>query len=318
MNDNEILNNEQIENKKSNTFNLIIGIATLMIAILGATFAYFTMSSGSAENAITVKSAFVSISYDGGTKVAADDLIPTNERVMQWAYRERLDETYTDPEDGTEKTFQCLDSNNRKVCYVYQFTVRSDGEQETTNILGTITVNQNEFIEETKNEDGEVIETKSGLSYMVYELTEDAEENITYTKVSAGLISSANQSDIDEYGSDNEEYKFVRFGIPTQTIQDDGATVTTSVDNFLFGTDGHIEITNGVDHVYQLVVWLHDDNEDQNKEQAKNFAGTIKVNVNSADNVGGIITGTKGDEEQPEDEPTTPPVVEEPTTPGTE
>ena len=34
-------NNEYHDNNKTNTFNLIIGIATLLIAILGATFAYF-------------------------------------------------------------------------------------------------------------------------------------------------------------------------------------------------------------------------------------------------------------------------------------
>ena len=31
-----------LENRKNQSFNLIIGIATLLIALLGATFAYFT------------------------------------------------------------------------------------------------------------------------------------------------------------------------------------------------------------------------------------------------------------------------------------
>ena len=35
-------NNGENFNNKSNTFNLVIGLATLLIAILGATFAYFS------------------------------------------------------------------------------------------------------------------------------------------------------------------------------------------------------------------------------------------------------------------------------------
>lgn len=280
---------EQITNKKSNTFNLVIGIATLIVALLGASFAYFTMTSGSKENEISVKSSFVSISYEGGTKVEAKDLIPTSENVMLWAYQDRALETYTD--DEGIHSLQCIDSKNKKVCYVYQFTVRSDGEGDSTNISGIITVNLNEFVEQMTNETGAVIETKSGLSYMVYELTDDG-STTTYTKVSASDVSSNNQKDIDLYGENNEQYKFVRFGLPTQEVQEDGTVTTTSVDNYLFGTDGHINITNGVDHVYQLVIWLHDDNYNQNNEQGKSFAGTIEINVKSGDNVSNI-TGTR-------------------------
>lgn len=293
MNDNNIeeyKKEEEKMRKKSNTFNLVIGLATLLIAILGATFAYFTMTNGSKENEIAVRSSYVSISYDGGTKVEADDLIPTNENVMLWAYQDRANEKFTDASE-VEHSLQCIDSKNRKVCYVYQFTVRSDGEGDTTNITGIITVNQNEFIEQFKNSEGEVTETKSGLSYMVFELTGDDEAK-TYTKVSASQTASTNQKDIDKFGENNDEYKFVRFGLPTQEKQDDETVTTKSVDNYLFGADGHIDITNGVDHVYQIVIWLHDDNFDQNREQAKNFSGTIKINVKSDDNTENI-TGTR-------------------------
>ena len=55
-------NNEEKANNKTNTFNLIIGVATLLIALLGATFAYFSATARSRENDVTVKSAYVSIS----------------------------------------------------------------------------------------------------------------------------------------------------------------------------------------------------------------------------------------------------------------
>ena len=47
--DNEINNiNSKVENEenKRNVFNIIIGVSTLLIAILGATFAYFANKAG--------------------------------------------------------------------------------------------------------------------------------------------------------------------------------------------------------------------------------------------------------------------------------
>lgn len=306
---NEYQKEEQILNKKSNTFNLIIGFATLIIAILGTSFAYFTMTNGSAENEIAVKSSYVSIVYEGSTKVQADDLIPTSQNVMIWAYQDpsRIDGTCSKvQEDGTEveTSCQCIDSKNRKVCYVYQFIVRSDGEGDSTDILGTITVNQNEFIEEIKDENGEVVEKKSGLSYMVFELTEDGSGNKKYTKVSGSNVASINPNDTKIYAPEGQEYKeefkFTRFSFPTEEIGEDGNKIIKGVNNYLFGSNGHIDISNNVDHVYQLVIWLHDDNYDQNREQDKNFAATIAINVRSGDNGGGTVTGTR---DEPTDEP---------------
>lgn len=319
--DNDYINEytkEENINKKNNTFNLIIGVATLIIALLGTSFAYFTMTNGSAENEIAVKSSYVSIVYEGGTKVEADDLIPTNENVMLWAYQDpgRIAGTCSRIQaDGSSKetTCQCVDSKNQKVCYVYQFVVRSDGEGESTDILGIITVNQNEFVEEIKDENDEVIETKSGLSYMVFELEEDATGTTKYKKVSGGTEASINPKDVELYAPEGQEYKeefkFARFGFPIKETTEEGTVNIRGVNNYLFGSTGHIDITNNVDHVFQLVIWLHDDNYDQNREQDKGFAGTIKINVRSGDNDGGTVTGTK---EEPTDEPSDEP-TEEPT-----
>jgi len=135
MNNEEVMNNQpnENENKKKNYFNLIIGVSTLIIAILGASFAYFTVRGGSAENEIAVQAAYVKIGYEGGTKVKASDLIPTSESVMLWAYQDATKQNTAfegDPEDPeAPTTYQCLDKNNKKVCYVYRFTINSEGEE---------------------------------------------------------------------------------------------------------------------------------------------------------------------------------------------
>ena len=44
------------DNSKTNTLLLtVIGVATLLVAVIGATFAYFTAQVGGGESATTVK-----------------------------------------------------------------------------------------------------------------------------------------------------------------------------------------------------------------------------------------------------------------------
>ena len=82
MEKNQNLDNQtQKPENKRNTFNIIIGVSTLLIAILGATFAYFSATATSKDNDVNVKSAYVSISYDGGTEIKASNLIPASERI---------------------------------------------------------------------------------------------------------------------------------------------------------------------------------------------------------------------------------------------
>ncbi len=75
----------------ANTFNLVIGIATLLIALLGATFAYFSATATGNENEVTVKSAYVSISYEGGTEIRASNLIPATEQVALTKYQKYIE-----------------------------------------------------------------------------------------------------------------------------------------------------------------------------------------------------------------------------------
>ena len=200
---NELMNKkideeEQIENERSNKFNLIIGVSTLLIAILGATFAYFSATARSEEGDVNVKSAYVSISYDGGTEIKASNLIPSTEKVAISKFKKQgtryttiknpdnlpliSEEDQDKPKLGDEYSDRkCIDANGRQVCYVYQFTINSDGEAgRSTALTGYITVDSNEF---------------DNLSYTVYEVTVERDENAP--------ASGANPEEniyIDKYG----------------------------------------------------------------------------------------------------------------------
>lgn len=290
-------------NNKSNTFNLIIGIATLLIAILGATFAYFSATARSAENDVTVKSAYVSISYDGGTEIKASNLIPSTLTVALNKYQKNV--AVYDPETDGEiitdyDTYKndldrrCVDAKGKEVCYVYQFSITSDGTVGgTTDILASIQVNKNEF---------------ENLSYVLNEVTFQKDNgNVLTDRFGFGIVDTytliRGSFDNMDTNKDNVDFTDVRFGKfekPQDTFGDSGElTGTLKPVACLFGYvadsgDKQIDdtsrcatyaISNNVEHVYQLVIWLEETGEVQN-EQGLVFEGTVSIEVS-----GGLETG---------------------------
>ena len=308
-------NNDNHENKTS-VFNLVIGIATLLIAILGATFAYFSATARSAENDVTVKSAYVSISYDGGTEIKASNLIPATETVALTKYKKEV-AAYnpdTDGEIDTEYDIyandvdrRCVDAKGKEVCYVYQFSVESDGAVgDTTDILASIKVNTNEF---------------DNLSYILYEVTFQKdptdETKILTDKYGFGLVEPDSYKIVSSFTNkdnnpDNVDYvdaKFAKFERPQDVYGDNGElTGTINPVACLFGYKEDIQdlaiddtarcttysLTNKEKHTYQLVIWLEETGEEQ-PEQGKTFEGTVTIEVSggldTSEYENGQITG---------------------------
>lgn len=303
-------------NNKTNTFNLIIGIATLLIAILGATFAYFSATATSAENDVTVKSAYVSISYDGGTEIKASNLIPATQTVALHKYQKEV-AVYDPEKDGeiitdydtyrNELDRRCVDAKGKEVCYVYQFSIESDGELGgTTDILAAVKVNKNEF---------------DNLSYVLYEVTFTENEGKVLTdKYGFGIVNeykyiTSNFPYIDT-NPDNEDYtetKFDKFQKPFDEIGENEEFIRTV--NPIACLFGYAEVPEGTEapavddtercepysienkikHTYQLVIWLEETGKEQ-PEQGLTFEGTVSIEVSggfeSGEYVSGEITGT--------------------------
>ena len=294
-------NNADNEQRKSNTFNLIIGIATLLIALLGATFAYFSATARSAENDVTVKSAYVSISYDGGTEIKASNLIPSTLNVALNKYQKhadtftpneenQIDTNYDDYTSNTDR--RCVDAKGREVCYVYQFSVISDGaEGNTTDILASIKVNQNEF---------------DNLSYVLYEVDFETNDDETplVDKYGFGIVKpngyklvsnfSLIDSNTDFVGSvyEAQNVRFAKFEKPEERYDENNLKDTINPVNCLFGYVENYEekpkddtsrcakytLTNKVKHTYQLVIWLEETRNVQ-LEQGLTFQGTVAIEV---------------------------------------
>lgn len=100
--------------KGKGIFYGVIGVATLIVAIIGATFAYFTAVQSSDEDAVNTSSAVIGLSYDDVKDGVRGTLIPAyNKVVSQYA--------------GVT-TDSCKDANGYNVCSVYKFTVENTSE----------------------------------------------------------------------------------------------------------------------------------------------------------------------------------------------
>lgn len=100
----------------NNIFYGVVGVATLMVAVMGATFAYFTAT---ANNATVIKGNMATIDFDlSVAKVTdADDekggLIPMSNNMMEQAI------------SNASTKGVCIDDNGNAVCQIYKITINN-------------------------------------------------------------------------------------------------------------------------------------------------------------------------------------------------
>lgn len=133
------------ENKKgANTLYAVIGVATLVVAIIGATFAYF---SASRTNDTDIKG---STAEAGGLTVVANRIISgTNNNIIplnlipNQTKREGSETEYVDAVDQFESAMKgkCKDSLGNNVCDVYEVIVSNLSKTSTVNVQGKLSLN---------------------------------------------------------------------------------------------------------------------------------------------------------------------------------
>lgn len=259
------------EHKGRDIFYGVVAIATLIVAIVGATLAYFSVTASSNEGAINATAAIVSIEYNDGQQVTAqaDELIPATLEVVQQVYESEI-KTLSPGEEVPKN--QCLDKNGRQVCSVYRFTVKSDLERTITASL--------------KNEHNGF----TYLSYAVYDLTNDkwmpltAEGNV----FDQALKTCSNENDDTEDDCFTENPK----------------KYDTDALNSIFGytltngqkTSQSVKIA-GTTQEFELVIFIKENQGDQNVDQGQEYRGTIEIEVmDGGINGGQIISGCVGDD----------------------
>ncbi len=124
-----------MENNGKGIFYGVIGVATLIVAIIGATFAYFT-ATASNTSTIAGNAASVGLKLDivHVSTAANKGLVPQKEAALSSAMK------------GVNSTAgaddACVDANGNTVCQVYKITVQNTGTAEAK-LNGTLDLTKN-------------------------------------------------------------------------------------------------------------------------------------------------------------------------------
>ena len=116
------------ENRKKGIFFGIIGVATLIIAIIGATFAYFTATAGSANNAVDITS------FDFSASVSVNKEFPSSVSNLIPVLTRTIPEGQSVEQDTgklvallNKASDKCIDENGFAACALYHITVTNTG-----------------------------------------------------------------------------------------------------------------------------------------------------------------------------------------------
>ena len=126
-------NREEREEKKKSGFGFfygVLGVSTLVIAIIGATFAYFT-ATATDNSTISGQAATAGLSLNIThlSTAATAGLIPLNTSDLQKAV--------TGDANATGNPKYCLDKDNNSVCQIYSIAVTNEGTSAAA-VSGTL------------------------------------------------------------------------------------------------------------------------------------------------------------------------------------
>lgn len=160
------------ENKGRGLFYAVIAVATFIIMAVGATFAYFTATTNSANSSVRTGSTTLKlkyISYESGWM--KNDLIPADTEITEYSFENQNDTTIKPDDDSvSEKKYTilknglCKDDFGNSICSVYVFQVKNEANSPQTVSLNVVS-EVNQF---------------ASLNAMAYEITLTEDNNTDY------------------------------------------------------------------------------------------------------------------------------------------
>lgn len=165
-----------MENSKGRGIFLgVVSVATLIVAIIGATFAWFSASVGSGENDVNLTA------YQFDADLTVKRVFPTDEnaskKIIPFVPDKVLREGQGDQTNNmnyalNEATDKCVDSSGYLVCSLYRITVTNNGS-DAIELDGTVTT-----IETTPTETGTTLTANGDLKAQIISY---ADGKYTYT-----------------------------------------------------------------------------------------------------------------------------------------
>lgn len=277
------------ENKKgANTLYAVIGIATLVVAIIGATFAYFSATAKNAEiQGTTAEAGGLTIEAKQITDNTNNNIIPLNLITNQTLKPESTDQ-FVDSEDQFEKamTNKCKDSLGNNICTVYKVVVANLSKTATIQVQGKLNLTSN-----TKNMYWTLIDATTTDE----QVTTPGEDGVEGTTTTVPRLNTATAK---------ADFTKVKQGIdgnmtydPAKTVEigeePNKTTINAAKSVSLTGTEG----SNSTATFYVLV-WLEETGAEQQDDDAskvdavKSYTGNITFDAVDADGNKSGVTAT--------------------------
>ena len=264
--------------KKKLIFSLIIAIAIIILISVGSTFAYFSATISSEENAVDVGAAVFEISLVDDTSLLKSQIIPSKEKYVNLAI-DRLDATgnflkpyEADGKKITDKT-TCIDDNLNEICSIYTFTIQNPMTDMELPLYVTLVPSVNTF---------------TNMKYKVVEVIHSEETGYQLNEVIPGTWLVDDRYEInpttgayikDDNGNRIEKDNFSDLIASPIVLGGINRKLPKAIDENTPSTA-----------TYSLVLWVDEIDRDQTKQDSGQvFAGGIVVSASGAD--GGGITG---------------------------
>ena len=248
---------EENRNKQNTLLLTVIAIATLLVAVIGATFAYFTANIGVTQTStITVNGATLTIAYAGGTNelTARSGLEPQVASLGEKQF-----------------TLQAVNTTDLRMPYTLY-----------------LAVSNNEFVLDNAT-------TGTSLSYKITASTSTAasDGNIptstAYGAIPTSLTVTGNTYTMGgntityTHNSDNNYDHLSTRTLSSYTVDTGNGAAGTSINGVKLGV-GYFKPTGTttattVTHSYTIELFFLEDNKNQDEDKNKSFAGYIVVSA---------------------------------------
>jgi len=278
-----------MENRKGNGIFLgVIGVATLIVAIIGATFAFFGANAFSNATAIGAKGALLKLGYTDNTTGLKYNLIPATDIIA--LYSAMSEEWY-----GTDESKRCKDEYGNEICGVYTFSIGNPSVTTRQNLFGSLKVSSSDFenlqfaiFDETGKEvmpatniadeaDDQGVIALTGLATYLLPSTLD-DTNGDGTADTSGFV----VEDPDTYT------RICRYGdviTPAETNPENPEEIIKPA----------VKCTETNIRDYTLVLWIREMNTDQTEADSNKVfaAGITFTSAQGSTGVTGVISGAK-------------------------
>ena len=241
-----------MENKNGQgIFYGVIGVATLVVAIVGATFAFFSAQANSNVDAVTASGANITLQYTQVITGLKTNLIPVDATNANF------------PRYPGITASDCQDVNGNNICSVYTFTVTNPTGNAAQRVYATMTPQTNTF---------------THLHYAVFKGTDaDIDAKSAKYDVDGTAVTAVSNPTKHIIGTNGD-----------LVIADTALTKDATSPITLAPLE---QVLNGGESVsYTIVLWIQEQNAVQNEDQGKAFAAGITFTTGTGSGVTGVLS----------------------------